>query len=186
MPAQYICARCASVGPTCCQLTPGQEEFCFPLSDIEMDRIRDFVVDKGWFAQSPNSSAFVNHVAMLFPGEQKLVEELFHPRKFHFRLAVDKAGKCIFLSDTGCNLPTEARPYYCRLFPVWVSGGEIMVLGAECLARREARGMGMLLRSFGQTPAKARELHARLRMAWGLPPERGMPRPTVSFARSNR
>jgi len=182
----YVCARCAAMGPTCCQLTPGQEEFCFPLSEIEMDRIRDFVVNEGWFAQEPNSSAFLNHVQFLFPGEQKLVEELFHPRKFHYRLAVDNMGKCKFLSDTGCKLPVEARPYYCRLFPLWVNGDELMVLGAECLARREARGMGKLLGSLGLTPAKARELHARLRLAWGLSPEPGMPRPTVSFARSNR
>lgn len=168
-----VCARC---GGACCGITSGQEEFCFPLSDIELDRIRQFAPAKGWFAQEPNSSAFIGHVSRLFPGEQALIEQLFNPRKHHMRLAVNAAGQCTFVGPQGCILPTEARPYYCRIFPLWDGDAGLNILAAEgCLALREARGVGPLLASLGLTPAKARDLHARLRLAWGLPPKRTPP-----------
>jgi hypothetical protein len=167
-------------------LAPGQEEFCFPLSQVELDRLRDFAPARGWFAQENNSSAFVQHVARLFPGEEDLVEELFPPRKSHYRLAVDKTGACVFLKSDGCGLPIEARPYYCRLFPVWLEGDELRLLSSDCLAQREARGMAVLMRGLGMTPAKVKDLHARLRLAWGLPPAKGLPKAVVSYARDGR
>lgn len=185
-PDPGVCARCASQSSTCCQISPGQEEFCFPLSEIEMDRIREFHPSNGWFAQEPNTAAFISHVARLFPGEEERVGHLFHPRKFHYRLAVDSSGACRLLTDAGCALPREARPYYCRLYPVWRVGEHFAMLGDACLARREARGTAHLLRSLGQSPAVAKDLHSRLRMAWGLPPQSGLPAARVSYARNNR
>lgn len=41
---QYICARCAAKGTTCCHLGWG-DEVCFPLSDAELGRILPFVAD---------------------------------------------------------------------------------------------------------------------------------------------
>ena len=181
-----ICAHCATVSPTCCRVAPGREEFCFPLSEIEMDRIRDHVPQRGWFAMEANTSEFRAHVARLFPGEGQVVEGLFPDRKHHYRLALGRDGACRFLNVRGCVLPQEARPYHCRLYPLWIGDDGPAVLDGDCLARREARGAGALAEALGTTLAKVRDLHARLRMAWGLAPAKGLPRAVVSYARTNR
>ena len=184
------CARCAATHGSCCRITPGREEVCFPLSEIEMDRIRDCAPAGGWFAQEPNSAAFLNQLFRLFPGERRQISELFHPNKFHFRLAVDAGGACRFLGPAGCGLPREARPYYCRLFPFWHGADGRALLDGECPAipRRASAhgGVGQAMAELNMTAGTARELHARLRMAWGLPPKMGMPSPRVSYARTKR
>lgn len=170
----HVCARCAATGPTCCVLTPGQEEFCFPLSEIERHRILETGAGKGFFAQEPNSSAFLDNLRKLFPGEEERLEQLFPARGFHHRLATGPDGRCMLLGPRGCTLPREARPYYCRLFPLWPERGEVMVFGAgRCLARQEARGLLPLLRLLGESETNLRHLHGRLRLAWGLTPRDG-------------
>lgn len=170
-----VCKRCALQGPTCCRLEPGQDEFCFPLSQKEKERIQDFQPDAGGFALQENTEGFLVHVQRLFPDEQDFIRELFPPRKFHFRLAVDDKGACRFLGSAGCRIPQELRPYYCRLFPFWVVNGTISVFDAvSCLARREAVHLLRLYDIFGLNAAQVRDLMGRLRLAWGLPPTSGM------------
>lgn len=173
----HVCERCAGQGPTCCRLEPGNEEFCFPLSEAERDRIlAELGGDMGAFAQQANTSGFIANMKTLFPGEEELVEELFHPNKFHLRLAVDADGACRLLGPRGCTLSREARPYYCRLFPLWPVGKSIRAfVASRCLAQQEARGLRRLLAMMDTTEKAVRELHGRLRLAWGLPPQRGMP-----------
>ena len=124
----FVCKRCAGLGPTCCQLTPGAEEACFLLSNPEKDRIREAAPQLGAFAVAPNSSAFLDNIIRLFPTEKELVQEIFPERKEHFRLATDREGRCKLLGPEGCLLPVESRPYYCRIFPFWVHGGRLTVL----------------------------------------------------------
>ena len=170
-----VCKRCALVGPTCCTLSLGQEEFCFPLSVAEKDRIQDAAPDQGGFALEPNSTAFVGSVVRLFPGEEELVRALFPEKKFHFRLAVDKDGGCRFLGQQGCVIPVEARPYYCRLFPFWMAGDRVTVFDVPaCLARKEGVQQKYMLDLLGVSPAQVRDLMGRLRLVWGLPPRQGM------------
>lgn len=165
-----VCAACAGQGPTCCELAPGQEESCFPLSRVEMDRIREFVNGQGWFALEANSAAFVANVCRLFPADKRRARQLFPRGGEHYRLAVDASGACKLLGETGCVLPAEARPYYCRLFPLWMDGDKLRVLEAHCLARRRARGPEELLRQVGLTAKTVHDLHCRLRLAWGFSP----------------
>lgn len=180
----FVCKRCAGLGPTCCQLTPGTEESCFPLSVLEKDRIREAAPQLGAFALSPNSSAFISYMERLFPKEKELVRELFPERKEHFRLATDPEGRCKLLGLEGCLLPVESRPYYCRIFPFWVNGGRLSVFAVEsCVAFKEARALAGLLSSLGVSQAKVRELYGRLRLAWGLPPREGLPMVPAAFAR---
>lgn len=170
-----ICRLCALRGPTCCRTEPGREEFCFPLSVAEKERIREVLPDTGGFALQENTEAFVNGVLKLFPGEEDLVRALFPPRKEHLRLAVDATGACRFLGPQGCLVPREARPYYCLLFPFWITGNSVMIFDAPgCLARRESGGETGILRRLGMTESQVRDLHGRLRLVWGLPPRRGM------------
>lgn len=170
----HVCVRCAAAGPTCCVLTPGQEEFCFPLAEIERHRILEAGAGKGFFAQEANTSAFLDNVRKLFPGEEARLDELFPARGAHFRLATAPDGRCMLLGPAGCTLPREARPYYCRLFPLWPERGEVLVFGAgRCLARQEARGLIPMLRLLGESKENLRHLHGRLRLAWGLAPRDG-------------
>ncbi|WP_018123540.1 zinc/iron-chelating domain-containing protein [Desulfovibrio oxyclinae] len=171
----HVCVRCAEHGPTCCRITPGQEEVCFPLSTAEWERIRDFQPDKGGFVKQANSQAFIDNVKRLFPGEDEAVAELFPERGEHVRLALRSDGSCRFLGSKGCVLPRESRPYYCRLYPFWIAGGEILVFESPtCLARRECRSLNCMMRTLKTNAATVRDLYGRLRLAWGLPPARGM------------
>ena len=155
-----VCARCAASGPTCCTLTPGHEEFCFPLSEIERHRILESGAGRGFFAQEANTSAFLDNLLKLFAAEQDRLEELFPAGGSHYRLATDSAGRCMLLGPQGCTLSREVRPYYCRIFPLWPARGDILVFGAgRCLARQEARGLSSILRLLGETHANLNHLH---------------------------
>ena len=183
--APDVCACCAEAGPTCCELTAGQEELCFPISEMERRRIVDFLgLDRGVFALEPNSGAFRANLRRLFPRERKAVEAFFPEGGRHLRLSVDGSGRCVFLRSDGCCLPRPVRPYYCRLFPFWVAGGRVTAFAAAgCLVHRQGRGVAGMLVLLDSTEAQACELHGRLRLAWGFPPKEGMPFVTPSPAR---
>lgn len=172
-----ICATCAKHGPTCCRLEPGQEEVCFPLSDMERDRILDCSQNwKGAFAMQPNTGTFVDNLRKMFPADRRLIRDMFPLTKYHIRLATRDDGSCRLLGKSGCMLPVEARPYYCRLFPFWVWNGKITVFDYKsCEARKQEDDVSGLLELMGMTRSRVFELHGRLRLAWGLPPKEGMP-----------
>lgn len=180
-----ICRSCAENGPTCCELSPGQEEWCFPISEMERHRIVEQVgLSRGAFTPEPNSGAFLANLHRLFPRERQALQVLFPETGRHLRLSVTDAGHCVFLRAAGCRLPRPARPYYCRLFPFWVAGGRVTAFAAaECLVHRQGRTIAGMLTLLGATEARVRELHGRLRLAWGLPPKEGMPFVTPSPAR---
>jgi len=170
-----VCSRCALLGPTCCVLEPGNEENCFPLSQVEKERIQSCLEGAGSFALQENTVAFIDSMHRLFPDERARVNELFPLKKFHFRLAVTEKGECSFLGPAGCVIPTEVRPYYCRLFPLWMRGDRITVFNTlTCLARKEAVHQKDLLRLIGASPESIRDLMGRLRLVWGFAPHPGM------------
>ena len=169
-----VCRRCSLQGPTCCRIASGQEEFCFPLSLVEKERIQEHVPFVGGFVLSPNSNAFVGNVSRLFPGEETIVRSLFPEGQEHFRLAVDSMGACRFLGPEGCEIPKEARPYYCRLFPFWMAGCDVTFFDSPtCLARREGRTLSRILAGLDMNRATVKDLYGRLRLVWGLPPRKG-------------
>lgn len=168
----FVCARCAGRGPTCCELTPGTEEVCFPVSDYERERILECAPDLGGFVLQPNTAVFIENLLRLFPGQRRAVRELFPPGGTHYRLEVDSVGKCVFLGPEGCLIPQEFRPLYCRLFPFWTDEkGRITLLEIKkCLAQQENRSAGKLLAALGTGQSEVRRLHSRLRTAWGFLP----------------
>ena len=101
----HVCKRCTDRGPTCCRLEPGEEKVCFPVSEMERDRILESFPDKGAFVQEANNKPFVDNLKRLFPKEKKLFDELFPEVKFHLRLATRPDGTCVFLGPEGCVLP---------------------------------------------------------------------------------
>jgi len=171
-PAPHVCARCSLVHPTCCRLTPGQEDLCFPVSELERQRIVEYGPAMGGLTGAPNSKEFLANMVKLFPRDRKLIAGLFPPHGQHLRLATHRDGRCTFLGHSGCVLPREARPYYCRLFPFWVSAGAVTAFDAKasCLACEEGRTVSGMLPLFDMTRAMVRELHGCMRMAWGLAP----------------
>lgn len=183
-PDPHICKRCSESGETCCRLTPGEEDVCFPLSQMERERILECVTNSGAFTIAHNSKPFVDNLKRMFPKEKELIDKLFPECKQHFRLATHPDGACVFLGPQGCMLPREARPYYCQIFPFWVSGERLTFFNvSDCLAVRESRTKLQLLEALGCSKRELKLLHGRLRLAWGLPPKEGMPLIEHAFAR---
>ncbi|MBZ2170805.1 YkgJ family cysteine cluster protein [Nitratidesulfovibrio sp. SRB-5] len=179
-PDPSACARCAAQGTTCCSTTPGEEEFCFPLSRSEWERIVEWCDHVGGFATERNTRPFVDGMKRLFPGEEAAVEALFPLHGEHLRLAVDRRGDCAFLGTEGCRLPREVRPWYCRLFPLWMRGERITLFTPDhCVVVREGRTLSGVLAAVHLTEKDVRLLFGRLRLAWGLTPldafEAGLP-----------
>ena len=182
---EALCGQCAAAGPTCCTLAPGQEELCFPISDMERTRIVEQVgLTRGAFTPQANSRAFAANLARLFPRDRDWLARLFPEGASHLRLSVDGAGNCLFLRADGCCLPRPARPYYCHLFPFWMAGARVTAFAApDCLIHRRGRTVARMLALLDCSEADVRELHGRLRLAWGLPPKEGMPFVTPSPVR---
>jgi len=113
----------------------------------------------------------VDSLMRLFPDERARVAALFPLRGEHLRLAALPDGSCSFLGIAGCVLRWEVRPYSCRLFPFWVSAGAVTVrAGMGCLAYAEGRTPEGMLPLLVMNHAMARELHGRMRLAWGMSP----------------
>ena len=182
-----VCTRCAEQGRTCCNLTPGQEELCFPLSKVEWDRILEVVGEQGAFVQSPNAASFRANMRRLFPREEAFIDRLFPNHGVHLRLATRPDGSCALLGPEGCTLPREARPYYCRVFPFWVVGEKLTMFTPDyCLAIQERPRIGQLLAGLELTEKSVFEMHGRLRLAWGLPPKPGQKVVETVFTRNKK
>lgn len=168
-PAGDACSRCAQSSGTCCTLSPGSEEFCFPLSGSERAMMLAAGARPEVIVCQANTQGFVDNLCRLFPGEDETVRALFPAGGAHDRLAVGLTGECLLLGPEGCSLPREARPYYCRLYPFWIRAGRQMYFEFEqCQALRESRGGAGLLRRLEMTEAGVLDLYHRLREAWGL------------------
>lgn len=196
-----VCRRCARrpasrgaghVGgacvPDCCRVHPGLEEQRFPIAELERVRLLDYAGERGAFAQEPNTEGFIGAMRRLFPRERAYVDRLFPRHGFHLRLAADQDGSCVFHQGDeqrgGCVLPREARPYHCRLYPLWPRAEGVELLSpARCQALDEGLDPAGTMETLNLSEARARRLMGRLRMAWGLPPEEGMPVDEASFLR---
>ena len=166
-----VCARCAAAGPTCCQVAPGQEEYCFPVSELEKSRILDYGPERGGFSLTPNTQSFRDSLFRLFPDDKARLARLFPAGGEHYRLKTRENGDCAFLSPRGCTLPGELRPYYCRIFPLWMAGRGLTLFASQgCKLSSQAGNVRAALSLLGISAARARELFGRLRLAWGLLP----------------
>lgn len=167
MTAPHVCVRCAGLGRTCCQLSGGDAEFCFPLADAERRRMLAAGAAEEAFLQAPNTPAFVRQLSMLLPGYE--VEKIFTPHGRHWRLATTPAGDCVFLSRTGCSLDRAVRPAYCRLFPLWVYENRLTWFTAEtCLAHRECASASAMLAAMNTDAADTRVLFSLMCAELGL------------------
>jgi len=169
-----VCRRCAETTATCCRLMPGQEKFCFPVSDEEKQAILAAVPDAdGVFVEEDNDGQFLGHLRDMFSRDRKFINELFPEGGKHLRLATREDGSCIFLTETGCLLSRDARPYFCRLFPMWVSGssGIRVFSNKNCQAQKEATSFSNMMHILDMDEFEIKYLYKSLRRAWGLPEE---------------
>ena len=174
-PDPSICAACAAKSHTCCYVSPGNEDQCFPLSQPEQARILPYCSSslggKKAFTKSPNSQEFLIAMRSLFPGEQALLDQLFPSGQYHLRMATLKTGYCAFLGEQGCILPRNARPWFCKLFPFWFQHGELTAFAANyCLVAKGAISPAGMLNIMGQEQAVVLEIFNQLRLDWGLVP----------------
>jgi Fe-S-cluster containining protein len=132
-----ICKRCHESGTGCCFVyaQSSSDQVGIFLDDIyiiqnhlnvEMGHfiVQDTVPDK-------YRKSLSTHIHPIF-------DKLYHNNTRYKLKIIDQ--KCIFLSRSGCKLPVEIRPLYCRIYPFWFSAnGNIMVLSSQqCLAQSKS------------------------------------------------
>jgi len=141
------------------------------VSELERQRIVEAAPQMGGLTGAANTGPFLAHMMRLFPRDRAHVASAFPAHGRHLRLATRADGACSFLGAEGCILPREVRPYYCRLFPFWVSAGAVAAFDASgCLACTRSRGVRELLGQLGMSHAMVLDLHGRMRLAWGMSP----------------
>jgi Fe-S-cluster containining protein len=166
-----ICARCASVNPTCCRTDPADGAACFPLSEAERERLAPHAAalnlpDAG---TEENTPEFLRLMLVLFPGGRARLAAAFPRGETHHRLPLAGDGACLFLREDGCALPRDARPWYCQLFPLWVRGEYFDRFRPEtCLVTHEAPRLRDAFAALGTTPERVKSLYLSLRRDWGM------------------
>ena len=185
--SSFVCARCAARFPTCCRMRsaeelenerPGWEGECFPLSDPEWERLENAAralpapPPEELTARAPNSPEFLKAMLTLFPGQAERLAASYPAGGSHRRMNLRPDGSCVCLTPQGCCLPRQARPWFCRLFPLWVQRGKLACFApSDCLAVLENRSLRDLLRVFGGSEAEFLELFEGLRRDWGMQPD---------------
>lgn len=166
-----ICSRCAKLHPTCCRISPGREDFCFPLSPAERRLLEQHhVLENGLhFAQSDNTPAFLCQLRRLFPRDLSAIKRLFPLHQKHDRLALTIDGACVFLGPSGCSVPVQDRPLYCRIYPFWFVGKRLTGFASpSCLAVQVATSPEGWLSLFNTDQSALWETYLLLRKSWGL------------------
>lgn len=117
----------------------------------------------------PNTPDFILSMGALFPKEKDRVAELFPKKGSHFSLRLRQDGACVFLGQDGCRLPRYARPWYCLLFPVWMTEGRPGLFAAQgCLIASRATNPAHAVRLLDVDIALLREYFSHLRSDWGF------------------
>ena len=170
MKTSRVCDLCAEESLTCCQLNPGEEEFCFPLSGLEVGLLtKHLPKTDGCFVSMPNSYAFLQTLRRLFPFSGEILHQKFPLGSSHLRLATDAEGRCVFLGKMGCVLSDEHRPLMCRLIPFWIIGEQFYIFENErCLQVRKSQSFREILAALGTTTEALENIYDRLCLAWGI------------------
>jgi Fe-S-cluster containining protein len=142
------------------------------LSAKEVERIKEFLCSgrkadvKDFAVAEPNDKIFVRELRRLLPGYP--VSEVFQTSGSHWRLKT-AGNDCVFLTKSGCLLPRECRPLYCRLFPFWIFGGKIVLMDAvNCLGAHEAVSVQEALKLFRVSADEISALFHHMMISWGL------------------
>ncbi len=110
-------AICAECGGKCCKRMPGivlPDDLKKPLKESVMELLFTGKYAVDWWEGDPRDDedeySYVYYIRPKVKGHEK---KLLHP---------SWGGECIFLTDTGCELPFEQRPAECRMLEPVRSG----------------------------------------------------------------
>jgi Fe-S-cluster containining protein len=165
------CILCARKGPTCCQTGQDRTELGFPLSEVENEIISTYNNQKDicFTVRTLNSPQFISRLKYMFPKDIDRIQALYPDNGYHESLATDNQGRCFFLDSTGCLLPKETKPLYCRIFPFWVIGKKVGYFNFEiCQAQKDAGTVQTVLMHFNMNSSQIHLLYDALRRFWGL------------------
>jgi Fe-S-cluster containining protein len=164
-----VCERCAEKYDTCCHADPQDIELCFPLSDTEWAKVKAAAPEVLGANDVANTPEFIKTLKRLFPHDGLKIDTQFPANETHRVLQSNEKGYCVYLTEQGCRLPREARPWFCLLFPFWVRGNELTMFTAQgCLVCRETDTVEESLELLGMDKPQVRELFALLRSSWGF------------------
>ena len=146
--AQPLCARCASLGRTCCQ----NSQIFITSGDIRRitretglaDGFAEYAVpaDPGYLANTETDPVWSRIFGR--DGSRRI-------------LSRQPGGDCVFLSPAGCRLAMEVRPLICRLYPYDYNDAAIKgVNGHQCPPpERDAPALLLALLSMNRDQAEA-------------------------------
>ncbi|MCK5405278.1 MAG: hypothetical protein KAI75_08590 [Desulfobulbaceae bacterium] len=176
MSGPWICASCALIGPTCCRCTSEEDTVVAPLSESEWRLIQakaPWTAKLDFVAKGKNSSVFLAQMIRLFPTQEEEVLRAFPKDGFHYKLAMNKEGRCLLLGPKGCLLPYNVRPLFCRMYPFWMTTDQLQIFGyAGCLAIHEFETVPELCAAMQTGPSQLLHLFYQICLAWGVPPPR--------------
>jgi len=133
-----ICAICHQSNDGCCFIKGTAEYLQIGLFYPDIQRIADYLQkDVSYFTDNKVINSAIRE--FLSSKIHPIFDIMYHDDKYIALKKID--NRCMFLTDTGCSLPHEVRPIYCRLYPFWPSyhNEYINVLSSDdCLAQRES------------------------------------------------
>jgi Fe-S-cluster containining protein len=168
-----ICRKCFSNNTSCCTLRSDNKEKMMipPVSEKEIEKILIFLGYKKRemiFESKNNSTFYIHQMLNLFPEMEESVFEAFPENGKHFELkTLDNA--CILLRDSGCILPKDVRPHFCRIYPFWFFEAEPRIFqDSNCLALRNYETISGVLLSLGTNSEAIQQIHSQICQDWEL------------------
>jgi Fe-S-cluster containining protein len=148
-----LCARCAQIGKTCCQLT----EIHVTVGDVKRIAAFSSRIDFYEFRSPVDPDYAADDSDPLW---QRLV---FRPDGSRRVLKHQESGDCFFLGPRGCQLSLAARPLICRLHPYLYDAKGIRdgLLDNRCPTHL-LPPEDTLLATLGMSPGEARTWHNTL------------------------
>ena len=177
--AADICRECSLQTGGCCRSV----DPCaagFPLSLPELERLMAYagLADQSVEAESPldrvsmtapNDTEFLQAMNALLPRHKKAIAALFPPGGVYRKPRLLPSGDCVFRSEQGCRLPREARPWYCKLFPLWMRGQAVMLMNPDGCRLRQVTGSPIeAMRLMSTSAPEVRLLFAAMLRDWNL------------------
>ncbi|PID27849.1 MAG: hypothetical protein CSB55_07310 [Candidatus Cloacimonadota bacterium] len=151
-----ICGECHKIGDGCCLLKPEFTDYLFGLTPYEVRRIKaETGLDKAEFTDDNIVSE--DFLRALLKTDKNMIKMFPDRRRIHLKI---KNGQCVFLTDSGCQLSAETRPFYCKLYPFWYSEGRLILLKSSfCLAQKDAVSIYRIMRKLGAEEDELKEIY---------------------------
>jgi Fe-S-cluster containining protein len=135
---ENTCAKCHRLGFGCCFVKDSSKNIQIGIFYNDIQKIKDYLnVDEDYFIVRDVVSD--NILESLLKSGLPYLENIFY-KNTCFKLKTIEE-KCIFYTATGCRLPNDIRPIYCRIYPFWPSmdSKNIYVLSSyDCLAQEKS------------------------------------------------